>query len=114
MKIIPIPTIFRISFEISFPCRITSLALLFDDFIGKQLVGCCAAAVLVVGKDRQTVAGGLRQTNIAGDHGGKYLAGEMAANFLRHLIGEVGASVKHGQQDAEDAQVGVETPFDCP
>ena len=60
------------------------------------------------------MAGGFRQADIARDHGAEYFTGEVTADFLGHLGGEVGSAVKHGQGHAEDLQPWVQTLFDHP
>ena len=56
------------------------------------------------------MAGGLGKPDVAGDDGGEHLAGEVVLHFLRHLHGQVGAAVEHGQQHAFQGQFGVQGP----
>ena len=60
------------------------------------------------------MAGGFRQTDVPGDHGGEHLAREVPPDFLRYLRAEVGAAVVHGQGHGEDLQSGVDLPLHHP
>lgn len=53
-------------------------------------------------------ARGLRQADVPGDHRPKHLLPEVGAELGLHLLGEQGAAVVHGHQDAEEAEAGVE------
>src|SRR6266404_8614213 len=55
-----------------------------------------------------SVAGRLRQTYVARDHGLEQLVAKELFQFLRHLLSQVGALVIHGQDYAFDLQFWVE------
>ena len=57
------------------------------------------------------MAGGLGEAHVPGNDGGVHLAGEVALDLLRHLEGQVGAAVKHGEQHALHGQLGVQAPL---
>ena len=46
------------------------------------------------------MAGRLREPDVPGDHCGVDLAGEVVLDLFRHLHGQIGAPVEHGQQHA--------------
>ena len=56
-----------------------------DQLLGKRSVGHCAPAQPVVGEDGEPMTGSFRQTDIAGNHTGKYFTGEMAPDLLCDL-----------------------------
>ena len=60
------------------------------------------------------MAGCFRKADVPGNYIGKYLSGEMLADFLGYLGGEIGSAVKHGQRHAEDLQPGIHFPFHHP
>ena len=57
------------------------------------------------------MAGGLRQPHVPGNHRGKDLAREVALDLLRHLEGEVGPAIVHGQQQPLQGDGGVQPPL---
>ena len=69
-------------------------------FIGQRKVSLAAAAAMIVSGDGLSEAGRLGQAHRAGNHRGVHLAGKIALDLFRHLVGQIGASVEHGQQHA--------------
>src|SRR6201987_5386432 len=66
----------------------------------------------IVIDDRHAVTGRLRDLHAARDPGAQYLRPEVAADFVGHLIGELGPAVVHGQDDRADVQAGVQMDLD--
>ena len=54
------------------------------------------------------MAGGLAEPDVPGDDRGVDLTGEVSLHLFRHLDGQVGAAVVHGQQHPFDGDAGVE------
>ena len=84
------------------------------DLLGNGEIGRRTAGASVIGNDRQAVARGLGETDIAGDGVGIDLAGEVPPPLLRPLVGEVCSPVVHGQQHAEHGNFRVQPPLDGP
>ena len=82
-----------------------------DHLLGQGGVGLRPPGEGVVCGDGFAVAGGLGQADVPGDHRGVYLTGEVALHLRRHLEGQVGAAVEHGQQHALQSQLGVHLPL---
>ena len=60
------------------------------------------------------MAGRLREPDVPGDHCGVDLAGEVVLDLFRHLHGQIGAPVEHGQQNAfqpDDTCVSLEKQY---
>ncbi|CAN4028075.1 RNA polymerase sigma factor sigM, partial [Dysosmobacter welbionis] len=77
-------------------------------------VGLRAPGGPIIGGDGLAVAGRLAEAHVPGDHSGIDLAGEVVLHFLRHLQGQIGPPVKHGQQHAVQFQPGIQGPADDP
>ena len=88
--------------------------MLRGDLFGQHPIGLGPAGVGVVVQHGHSVAGRFGQTDVAGNHRGVDLAGEVALDLFRHLEGQIGAAVEHGQQHPLDGQLGVESPLDQP
>jgi hypothetical protein len=63
----------------------------------------------VVEHDGHAMAGGLGQADIARNDGFEYLRTEEAAEIGGDLLGERGAVVIHGEKDAFDGELGVDS-----
>jgi hypothetical protein len=75
-----------------------------EEFAGELAVGGGAGAVGVVGDDGQAVGGGFGEAHGAGDERFVDFVGEVGPDFADDLVGEVGAHVEHGHDDALDGQ----------
>jgi hypothetical protein len=60
------------------------------------------------------MAGGFAQPDVARDDGFENLVLKMAPDFLRHLVGEVVTAVEHGEENAFDLQLRIESLLDEP
>ncbi len=75
-----------------------------DHFVGEFAVGDGAGAEGIVFEDGLAEAGGLAEADGAGDDRFEDEGGEMFADFLGDLAGEVGAHVVHSQENAADVE----------
>ncbi len=88
-------------------------AVALHEFEGEGAVGLCAAGAGVVECDGFAVAGGFGEADVAGDGGFEELFAEEAGEVVADLLGEVGAVVEHGEEDAFEGEGGVEAGGDA-
>ena len=77
-----------------------------EEFLREGAVGGCAGASGVVLEDGLAEAGGFAKADAAWDDGVVNGLGEVFADFLDDLLGEVGAG-EHGHHDAAEGEVGI-------
>ena len=85
---------------------------MLQQLLGQGIVGLRAPGEGVIGGHRLAKAGGLGQADVTGDHRGVHLAGEVAFDLLRHLHGEIGTAVVHGEYHPLQGNFGVEGSLD--
>jgi hypothetical protein len=88
-------------------------AVAIHEFEGQVAVGFGAAGAGVVECDGFAVAGGFGEAHVAGDGGLEELVVEEVLEVVADLLGEVGAVVEHGEEDAFDGELGVEAGGDA-
>src|SRR5262249_46507631 len=74
--------------------------LIGQDFLGELNVSFGSTGRGVIKKDGFAVARGFGETDVAGDDGAEDLVAEEFAEVGGDELGEVGAVVKHGEEDA--------------
>ena len=79
-----------------------------EEFEGQLAVGFGAAGPGVVERDGLAVAGGFGEADVARDGGLEELVAEERLEIFGDLLGEVGAVVEHGEDDAFEGEAGVE------
>jgi hypothetical protein len=79
-----------------------------EDFEGEVAVGFGSAGAGVVEGYGLAVAGSFGEADVAGDAGFEELFSEEAFEVFSDLLGEVGAVVVHGEEDAFEGEGGVE------
>ena len=84
-----------------------------EKLAGQLEIGLGSAGAGIVEGDGLAVAGRLSQANVARNHGAIEPLAEVLAQGLGHLLGQVGAVVVHGEQNAFDGDVGIEGGADA-
>jgi hypothetical protein len=84
-----------------------------QEFSGQLEVGLGAARTPVVKSNGPPVTGSLGQTDISRNDGLEEAIFEVFAEGLGDLLGQIGAVVIHGEEDALDLDVGVEGVLDA-
>ena len=91
---------------------IAGLFVARDDFVGQLDVARGAAAVGVILRHGHAVAGRLADAGVARDDRVEDHVAEVALQLLINLVGEPETGVIHGEQEALDAQAGIELGLD--
>ena len=60
------------------------------------------------------MAGCFAEPDVSGNHGGKYLPGEMPPDLLGHLHTEIGSAIVHGQHQTKNPNLGLIGSFYSP
>src|SRR5262245_41857817 len=82
------------------PCRL----VMDEHLLGEFEIGNGSGGPEVVEKDWASVAGRLRETNVARDHRREGLSPQVLMHFVLHLGCEARAAVKHREEDPLDGE----------
>jgi hypothetical protein len=83
-----------------------------QDLVREIEIGPGADAQGIVKKRRKAVAGRFAQADIAGNDGVEDAEVTMPPDFFCHLMGQVVATVEHGQENALDGETRVQSELD--
>ena len=94
----------RLRWSSRFFCSGLSMLLRVEELEGQVAVGFGSAGAGVVEGYGFAVAGGFGEADVAGDDGLEELFAEEISEVVGDLLGEVGAVVVHGEQDAFEGE----------
>ena len=83
-----------------------------DNFLGQIHVALSPARLDVIAQRGLAMTGRLCQSNISRNGGGAKLVSEISFQLGRHLLRQVGAIIKHGEDHAFDCQIWIEAGTD--
>src|SRR5437773_11691388 len=94
------------------PSALRVTLVMVDDLLGQLQITFCSTRLNVVQNDGLSVAGGLGQTDVSRNDRLEDLGAKKIAQVLSHLAAEMGAFIKHRQQNSLHRQMRLQMATD--